>query len=374
MNVLHIINTLDIGGAERLLVDTLPIMKVKGINVRVLLLVASGSAFEQKLQTEGIDVMSVNLRFGLFDPRLILRLRRLMRGADVVHTHLFPTQYWAALANSIGGKCVLVTTEHSTSNTRAQHWLTSQLDTCIYGLYDGVICISEAVAHFMRKRTPHHVEIRCIDNGVVLPSVDALVEAKRSEVVEGLTDADFVMLQVARFSDQKNQDCVIRSLKLLPDNVHAVFAGYGVRLDACKQLAESLGVSTRTHFLGMRSDIARLWSIADIGVMSSHWEGFGLAAVEGMAYAKPVIASDVPGLADVVKFDRLLFAPDNEQALANSVMRLYADTTERRRMGEMCWQRAQQYDINKMVDSYIEFYDELLNKKVNKRNDEDNIL
>lgn len=374
MNVLHIINTLDIGGAERLLVDTLPIMKAKGIDVRVLLLVASGSAFEQKLQTEGIDVMSVNLRFGLFDPRLILRLRRLMRGADVVHTHLFPTQYWAALANSIGGKCVLVTTEHSTSNTRAQHWLTSQLDTCIYGLYDGVICISEAVAHFMRKRTPHHVEIRCIDNGVVLPSVDALVEAKRSEVVEGLTDADFVMLQVARFSDQKNQDCVIRSLKLLPDNVHAVFAGYGVRLDACKQLAESLGVSTRTHFLGMRSDIARLWSIADIGVMSSHWEGFGLAAVEGMAYAKPVIASDVPGLADVVKFDRLLFAPDNEQALANSVMRLYADTTERRRMGEMCWQRAQQYDINKMVDSSIEFYDELLNKKVNKRNDEDNIL
>jgi glycosyltransferase involved in cell wall biosynthesis len=363
MNVLHIINTLDIGGAERLLVDTLPIMKAKGINVRVLLLVASGSAFEQKLQTEGIDVMSVNLRFGLFDPRLILRLRRLMRGADVVHTHLFPTQYWAALANSIGGKCVLVTTEHSTSNTRAQHWLTSQLDTCIYGLYDGVICISEAVAHFMRKRTPHHVEIRCIDNGVVLPSVDALVEAKRSEVVEGLTDTDFVMLQVARFSDQKNQDCVIRSLKLLPDNVHAVFAGYGVRLDACKQLAESLGVSTRTHFLGMRSDIARLWSIADIGVMSSHWEGFGLAAVEGMAYAKPVVASNVPGLADVVKFDRLLFAPDNEQALANSVMCLYADTTERRRMGEMCWQRAQQYDINKMVDSYIEFYDELLNKK-----------
>lgn len=363
MNVLHIINTLDVGGAERLLVDTLPIMKAKGINVRVLLLVASGSAFEQKLQTEGIDVMSLNLRLGLFDPRLILRLRKLMRGADVVHTHLFPTQYWAAFANSIGGKRVLVTTEHSTSNTRAQHWLTSQLDTCIYGLYDGVICISEAVAHFMRKRTPRHVEIRCIDNGVVLPSVDALVEAKRSEVVEGLTDADFVMLQVARFSDQKNQDCVIRSLKLLPDNVHVVFAGYGVRLDACKHLAESLGVSTRTHFLGMRSDIARLWSIADIGVMSSHWEGFGLAAVEGMAYAKPVVASDVPGLADVVKFDRLLFAPDNEQALADCVMRLYADTTERRRMGEMCWQRAQQYDINKMVDSYIDFYDELLNKK-----------
>ncbi len=363
MVVLHIINTLAVGGAERLLIDTLPIMKAKGIDVRVLLLVASGSAFEKQLEADGIEVISVDMRFGQFDPRLILRLRRLMRGADVVHTHLFPSQYWAALANRIGGRGVIVTTEHSTSNTRAQHWLTSKLDTCIYGLYDGIICISEAVADFMRKRTPRHVEIRCIENGVVLPSADVVVCPRRADVVDGLADTDFVMLQVARFSDQKNQDCVIRSLKHLPDNVHVVFAGYGVRLDACRQLAESLGVSTRTHFLGMRSDIARLWSIADIGVMSSQWEGFGLAAVEGMAYAKPVVASNVPGLADVVQFADLLFTPDDERALANCVMRLYSDAAECQRLGELCKERAQQYDINKMVDSYIEFYDELLNKK-----------
>lgn len=363
MNVLHIINTLAVGGAERLLIDTLPIMKAKGISVRVLLLVASGSAFEKQLGTDGIEVMSVDMRFGMFDPRLMFRLRGLMRSADIVHTHLFPSQYWAALANRIGGRGVIITTEHSTSNTRAQHWLTSKLDTCIYGLYDGVICISEAVADFMRKRTPRHVEIRCIENGVVLPSADTLVVANRAEVVEGLADADFVMLQVARFSDQKNQDCVIRSLKHLPDNVHVVFAGYGVRLDACRQLAERLGVSARTHFLGMRSDIDRLWSIADVGVMSSQWEGFGLAAVEGMAYAKPVIASNVPGLADVVQFGELLFTPDDEQALANRVMRLYSDATERQRLGELCKERAQQYDINNMVDSYIDFYNKLLRKK-----------
>lgn len=367
MNVLHIINTIDVGGAERLLIDTLPIMKAKGISVRVLLLVASGSAFEKQLGADGIEVMSVDMRFGMFDPRLMFRLRGLMRGADIVHTHLFPSQSWAALANRIGGRGVIITTEHSTSNTRAQHWLTSKLDTCIYGLYDGVICISEAVADFMRKRTPRHVEIRCIENGVVLPSADTLVVANRAEVVEGLADADFVMLQVARFSDQKNQDCVIRSLKHLPDNVHVVFAGYGVRLDACRQLADSLGVSARTHFLGMRSDIARLWSIADIGVMSSHWEGFGLAAVEGMAYAKPVVASDVPGLADVVRFGELLFAPDDDQALADRVMRLYADRAECRRLGELCKQRAQQYDIKNMVDSYIGFYSELLAKRTKER-------
>ena len=128
-------------------------------------------------------------------------------------------------------------------------------------------------------------------------------------------------------------------------------------------MAERLGVSARAHFLGMRSDIDRLWSIADVGVMSSQWEGFGLAAVEGMAYAKPVIASNVPGLADVVQFGELLFTPDDEQALANRVMRLYSDATERQRLGELCKERAQQYDINNMVDSYIDFYNKLLRKK-----------
>lgn len=66
----------------------------------------------------------------------------------------------------------------------------------------------------------------------------------------------------------------------------------------------------------MREDIAQLWSIADLGVMSSHWEGFGLAAVEGMAYAKPVIASNVPGLAEVVGNKQLLFSPNDEHELA----------------------------------------------------------
>lgn len=68
-----------------------------------------------------------------------------------------------------------------------------------------------------------------------------------------------------------------------------------------------MGVADRTHFLGERSDIDDLWRIADIGVMSSHWEGFGLAAVEGMAHGKPVLASEVSGLADVVRYHELLF-------------------------------------------------------------------
>lgn len=363
MKVLHIINTLAVGGAERLLVDSLPIMKAMGIDVKVVLLVSSGSKFEEQIRDAGITVCSLDLRLGEYDPRIPFKLHLYMRWADVVHVHLFPSQYWAALAHVASRKNVLVTTEHSTSNTRARHWLTSMVDRWIYGLYDGIICISDATADFMRSRAPRRVQIATIENGVVLPETcgEHLPDGmKRQDVVPGVTDSDFLMLQVARFSDQKNQDCVLRALPLLPQDVHVAFAGYGKRLDACKELAVKLGVTDRAHFLGMREDIARLWSVADIGVMSSQWEGFGLAAVEGMAYAKPVLASAVPGLADVVKHESLLFAPDDERELADKVMHLYSDAADCKRLGEWCRQRARMFDIRTMVNKYMNFYKALL--------------
>lgn len=367
MKVLHIINALAVGGAERLLVDSLPIMKEMGIDVSVVLIVSSGGKFEEQLRGAGIKVEALNLKFGEYDPRISLKLRRYVRGADVVHVHLFPSQYWAALTHVACRESVLVTTEHSTSNTRARHWLTSKIDRLVYGMYDGIICISDATANFMRRRVPHSVQIATIENGVVLPDVGKVVcGLKRSDVVSGVADSDFLMLQVARFSDQKNQDCVIRALPLLPQNIHVAFAGYGVRLEACRELAAKLGVAGRAHFLGMRSDISRLWSVADIGVMSSQWEGFGLAAVEGMAYAKPVIASAVPGLADVVGHDSLLFAPDDEHALAEKAMALYSDDKYRKKLGEWCRQRAQKFDIRTMTGAYIDFYKAQMAQKLNK--------
>ena len=109
----------------------------------------------------------------------------------------------------------------------------------------------------MRPRTPERVQLRVIENGVSLPS-DADLSApipRREDVVNGVKSTDFMLLQVARFEEQKNQDCVIRALPLLPPDVHAVFAGKGSRMEICQKLAHDLGVADRTHFLGVRSDV-----------------------------------------------------------------------------------------------------------------------
>lgn len=362
MKILHIINALEVGGAERLLVDALPLMKEKGHDVEVLLLQSTGDVFEDELKQQGIRVNAVNAWGGRYCPINILRMMRTMKDYNVIHTHLFPSQYWAAIAHGLNGmKNALVTTEHSTFNTRARHRLSSWIDRKIYSLYGGVICISEATAKFMRERCPEKVAIRIIENGIRLPKPDELKAQKsRRGLLENVPDDAFLLLQVARFTEQKDQACVIRAMKRLPENVHVAFAGYGVKQEECEALAHELGVEKRTHFLGMRSDVAELWKVANLGVMSSNWEGFGLAAVEGMARHRAVLASDVKGLADVVNFPELLFQKGDDAELARKIQHLMTSPDELKAWGEQCAERAKLYSIEHMVNQYLEFYQRIL--------------
>ena len=363
MHILHIINALAVGGAERLLVSFLPIMQRMGNTVKVALLQGGGD-LEQPMRESGIDVVTLNLPGGRYNPLAVKRLGEFVRTADVVHSHLFPSQYWAAFAYKFYGKkgSVLVTTEHNTFNTRGRHWISTLIDNGIYGMYDGVICISEGTKNFMEKRTPCSVKLRVIENGVALPTVTdgTVLRKERASLMDGLGENDFALLQVARFTEQKNQACVLRALQQLPENVHAVFAGYGVTLDAHRALAEKLGIGHRAHFLGLRNDVDRLWQAADMGVMSSQWEGFGLAAVEGMARRRVVLASDVSGLSEVVNAPELLFAPDNDAELAKKIAYFMTHPEERHEWEKRCHKRAQQFSVEKMTQRYLDFYEELL--------------
>lgn len=363
MKILHVINTLDIGGAERLLTNCAPIMQEMGHDVTVLLLRASGADFEQNLEQKGVKVCTLRTKGSVYNPLLVCALRKWMKGYDIVHAHLFPTQYWVAAAHLMAGAhSVLVTTEHSTNNTRGGYALTTWIDRQVYRRYNGVICISDGTADFMSHRCPLSTRMVVIENGIPMPDLSHADEHPGARP-EGVPAGVKVLLQVARFSDQKNQDCVIRALKHLPEDVHVVFAGAGDRLEACKALAAQLGMAHRAHFLGSRGDIDALWEAADLGVMSSHWEGFGLAAVEGMAHGRPVLASNVKGLAEVIGDASLLFAPDNEQELAQKIQNLLSDDAKRAAVGEQCRKRAEQFSIRRMTERYVDFYNKLTEQK-----------
>ena len=121
---------------------------------------------------------------------------------------------------------------------------------------------------------------------------------------------------------QKDQKTLIKALALLPDDFYVLFVGDGPLLDEYQKLAQYYNLSKRILFLSVREDAISILKASDIVVMSSNFEGFGLAAVEGMAAGKPVIASDVEGLSNIVEGAGLLFEPHNEKDLAAKVREL----------------------------------------------------
>ena len=360
MKILHIINSLDSAGAERLCVDLAVTMRRMGHEADILTLRDGDTALRREAEAGGVSVKSC--RVGReYDPRCILRLRPLIAGYDVLHVHLFPAQYWTAAAHRLAGsRALLVTTEHNNFNARARYWLTTQTDRLVYRRYAAAACISEPTLQFMQARTRGRMPLRLIRNGINTARFASLPAVARSEVLPSVPAEAFLLLQVARFREQKDQDAVIRALAELPADVHAAFAGDGEREAACREQAAKLGVAGRCHFLGVRTDVPALLTLCDAAVMSSHWEGFGLAAAEAMAAGKVVLASNVPGLREVVGSEDLLFSASNERELAKKVLLLRGNFAKRRQLEAYCQERAAQFGIERTAENYIKFYQETI--------------
>ena len=152
-------------------------------------------------------------------------------------------------------------------------------------------------------------------------------------------------------------------MQLLPEEYHLLLVGDGVRINECKQLAHTLGVEKRVHFLGIRTDVPNLLKAADVVVMSSHHEGLSLSNLEGMAAGKPFIASNVDGLREIVTGYGILFPHEDEKALAAIIQQLCNDSQYASTIAIRCQQRAFEYDISKMVAAYNAVYHEVMKLK-----------
>lgn len=363
MKILHVINPLLPGGAERMAVDLAVGMKQAGHSVTVLTLQETRTFLWEELESQGVEVKALSHAMSNYSPLHAWRLSRLMNGYDVVHVHLFPAQYWGAMAKWISGfRGLLVTTEHSTFNVRCKYRLTTWLDRLMYKAYDAIIGVSEPTTTFMRQRVKGKIPVYTIENGVNLQRVTQ-GRCLRNELLPDLPEKAFVVMQVGRFRPEKNQECTLRALAQLPPEVHGVFIGEGPCMDHCRQLVQELGLTQRVHFLGYRADAAACLDAADVAVLPSLWESFGLSALEAMARGVPVLASDVEGLSQVVSHPDLLFETNNATELAKKIVTLRNHFEYKRTMSEYCRNRAYIFDINQTVEKHLSLYKQLRKSK-----------
>lgn len=358
MKILQVINSLQMGGAERLITELAPRLHKMGNDVDVLVLDGTETPFMKLLYSFGINVIKLNSNAK--SPYSIINLFKLLpivRRYDIVHSHTTPAQLHVAISRFFSRSFKAITTEHSTNNHRRGNCFYKYADKIMYSLYDCVVCISELSKTKLQEQIGNRSDIKVIENGIDVDSFRAASPLMRASI--NLSDSDYVLTMVGRFVDAKDQDTLIRAMALLPNHCKLVLVGLGPRRGYCEDLAKKLGVNERTVFLGERDDVPSILHASDIILMSSHWEGLSLSSLEGMSVGKPFLASDVDGLREVVDGAGLLFEEGNENNVADYVLKLMNDRDYSAIISGRCLERARKYDIMNAVKKYNDIYHQL---------------
>lgn len=351
MRILHIITSLQTGGAETLVVNLMPRFRDLGHEVGLVVFNNEKTKLMERLKHECPECKIYELGTSCYNPLYIIKLIGIMKKYDIVHTHNSSPQLYAAIANLFTRK-KLITTEHNTSNRRRYWKWYVNIDRWMYNRYNRIICISNQAEENLRNYLKRDkLPIVTIFNGVDVASFH------NAKPIEELKTDKFVAIMVAGFRKQKDQDTLVKAIAKLPKEKFELWlVGTGERLNDVKNLAKNLNIEDNVKFLGLRTDVARLLHTADVVVMSSHYEGLSLSNIEGMSVDKPFIASDVDGLHEITEGYGILFPHEDSDSLAKIIERLSTDQDYYNQVASSCYARAQQFDITKMVEGYEGVY------------------
>jgi glycosyltransferase involved in cell wall biosynthesis len=351
MKVLHIINNLEGGGAEKLLADLMPLFKKKGVEVTLLTITKSNTntPYEEQLLKESIPLYKLNVSRNNYFSMLLKTFTFLNKNRfDIVHAHLFPVIYIAAICK-LFLKFKLVMTEHGVFNKRRNFYLLRMTDRWVYSKMDKIIAISDEVTDSLTKQHCESHRLQKIPNGISLNKYKPVNKV----------NFDYKIGMAGRFESPKDQSTIIRALTYLPKNIHLYLAGAGSLQEKLYQTAIDNKVTDRVHFLGFVNDMPDFFASIDFHVFSSKNEGFGLAVAESMAMGVPTIVSDIAALKEVVGNSGFIFETGNEHHLAKVINELYLDASKYKEISNKSITHAQQFDILKTADAYIQLYQSL---------------
>lgn len=353
MRVTQVVPSLDVGGAERMAATLSLALRDLGHHVEVVSLYPpTGSWIERELREALLPVTFLGKRPGL-DLGVARRLARVLSRHDpeVVHTHLHGLRY--ALPARAGLRASYVHTVHNLADREVERpgrWL----QALAFRAGVAPVAIGDAVAHSVLGvygRPPRAT----VPNGIRLEAceVDAAIRVATRAAI-GLGDADFTLLVAGRLGPQKNHAVLFEALAKVPATL--LVAGDGPLRAELQQRAAPLG--DRVRFLGARDDVPALLAAADALVLASAWEGNPLVVMEAMAAGRPVVATRVGCVPElVVEGTGILVAPGDVEALTAALSRLVAAPGDAAAMGAAALVHARRhFDARAMAERYADLY------------------
>ena len=369
--ILHVAKVTGISGAENHLLLLLPALDRQRYDVSFAVLTdprRPAPEFRRRLEEAGVRTHAVPIR-GDTDPLCLLRLARLMRRGRyrLVHTHLIHGDLYGAVAAKLSGVARLVSSKHGHGSLERPSRL-YRLNSLTWPWFDRVITISDALQP--KTATVEGIPTRIMTT--IHYGIDSRAYAAAAAGGEdvrtplGLSAEDVVAVSVGRLIPVKGYEYLIeamsRALGAQP-RLRLLIAGGGPLEESLRAQVRRLGLEGQVFLLGRREDVPRLLSQADIFVLPTLGEGFGLVILEAMAHALPVVSTTTMAIPEIVVPGEtgLLVPPRDSAALAEAMERLAADPELRRRLGEAGHERLErQFTTQAMVAKTEALYDRLL--------------
>ncbi len=363
--ILIFLPQLAVGGAELHAMDLFHFLKASGYPVR-LLVFGGCMAPELAASLSPEEVVYLSLS-GMKELRGWFKLRRVLRLLQpqlIISINQGPLIF-SVLQRLMGATrarlaCIFHTTELQAPERKQQglfKWAAGFTDLLVY--------VSTSQQHLWQSRGIQARREVVIHNGIAIEKFTASAKS-RAEMRDklGLQQGDVLAGIVANFRPEKNHVELVRALaKIKPQgsHIHVLAVGQGETLNEVQDLAKTLNVADRFHFVGQQADVVPWLSACDLGLLCSTIETFPISALEFLASGLPMLATEVGGMGEIITDGEngLLYPSGDVDALANRLLQV-EDTKLRERLASRAKASVAKFSLDAMRQHYIDEIEKLL--------------
>ena len=365
IRVLQLTSSLGFYGAEQMIMTLITALDRESFDVRLATLEkkrVSSTAIVAAARAAGFDAVTLPCR-GWLDWGAIQELKSLVeeQRIEILHCHEPKSRLYGAIVSKMTG-VPIVATHHNWTGQNLRTRLVELIDAAVLHSCQRVVAVSSSVAESMRPVLISSSRIEVIPNGIDLSVFKDSQQNSELRASLGIPPGVPVIGAVGRLDIQKAHERLIEAARKLTDagqDAIYLIVGEGVERPRLESLARNLGLSDRVLLPGYRSDIKPFLAIMDLFVLPSRREGTPMALLEAMAMRKPVVATAVGGVPDVLTdgIDGIMLPESGVGGLSDALLRLLRDPALALQMARSGRRRVEnEFSSRRMASRYEDMY------------------
>lgn len=353
LNIIQIIPTLELGGAEIMVENLSTALIDEGYNLTIISFYDFHSAITERLESKNVKIYYLGKKKG-FDVRIIYKIYSLFKieKPNAIHTHLHSMPYVipAAILANVKKR---VHTIHSLANKEVSR-AKRKINSYFYKFCHVVpVSISPVVQQsIIEEYKLLEQQVPIIFNGIDLNKCIQKTEYKMKKPIS--------IIHIGSFKEAKNHIAIIESFKMIHDqepNTILKLIGVGELEQTIREKTLEYGLSDCVQFLGIKSNVYHYLNEADIFIFPSLWEGMPITIIEAMATGLPIVATKVGGIVDMIQDNVTgILVEVNYIKISEAVLKLINDEDLRQRLGRAAILASNKFSADIMAKEYSKLY------------------